>query len=441
MTLDIFISRFGFWFSWLLIPILFELLPAFFYYILLRFKKPKKLEPLKFFPYITVIIPVYNSEETLYDCLSSINDSTYPHDKIQLLVVNNGSKDNSFGEFHRAQMTFLTLNMRWLQSDQGKAKALNTSIYNAQGQYILNIDSDGILDKHALVNMITKFESERDFDALTGTILINKKLIKQTKKSLLRFLQDNEYFEYAQAFLAGRRIESDKNQLFTLSGAFSAFRKETLFKTFMYDPTTVGEDVHMTFQIREIIKGKVGICSDAIFYAEPISGLGELYLQRQRWQRGEIEAVQNFMKKVDLKHIFNNFLIRRMLLDHTFIFCRIVWIFGLVVLLYLGYSATFLGLSLVALYALYVLYSLLSLDISLKYLKAFPEERSFLRKKAWIIFTLPLYNFVCALIRLLGIINAITHQANWYVTSFGKEWSTVKKIVSSDIKSSRKEKP
>src|SRR5699024_3997970 len=101
-------------------------------------------------------------------------------------------------------------------------------------------------------------------------------MVKRTKNFPLRLLRQNEYFEYALSFLSGLVIESYSDQLFTMSGAFSAFRKSTIMKTFMYDTQTLGEDTEMTFQIRDRLKKKVLICTDAIFYIEPISGLDDL---------------------------------------------------------------------------------------------------------------------------------------------------------------------
>lgn len=45
---------------------------------------------------------------TLYNCIASINNSTYPVEMIEVLLVDNGSKDNSFDEFQRAQIDFLS---------------------------------------------------------------------------------------------------------------------------------------------------------------------------------------------------------------------------------------------------------------------------------------------------------------------------------------------
>lgn len=430
-------SRLGFWLAWLLIPILFEFLPTCSYFLRLRFFKKiaPPSESLTYFPYITVIIPVYNSEKTLYKCLASLNDSTYPNSSMQIIVANNHSTDQSFAVFERARHNFNRLNLQWLETDPGKARALNAAIYNARGKYILNIDSDGFLEKNALLNIVTRFENDAQILALTGTILINKELIKQTKSWKLRFLQANEYFEYTRAFLTGRQIESAKNQLFTLSGAFSAFRKETLFQTFLYNPQTVGEDTEITFQIRAKLKGKIVLCPNAIFYAEPIESLAALYLQRQRWQRGQIETAQAFMQEnADLKTFFSNFMIRKMMIDHTFIFCRIIWVFGLFVLVYLGYSPLLLACSLGLLYLLYIFNEFLNLLVALHFLRDFPKEKTYLRHKAWCCLTIPFYNLLCALIRLLGIINSITFPAKWRAQEFSSEWSQVTTIVKKDLK-------
>ncbi len=72
-------------------------------------------------------------------------------------------------------------------------------------------------------------------------------MIQKTQSKWLKLLQLNEYFEYAQSFLSGRSIENCGNRLFTMSGAFSAFRRDVLVQTFMYNVDTVGEDTDMTF--------------------------------------------------------------------------------------------------------------------------------------------------------------------------------------------------
>ncbi|PUD96365.1 putative glycosyltransferase, exosortase G system-associated, partial [Levilactobacillus brevis] len=242
-----------------------------------------------------------------------------------------------------------------VNTDKGKARALNTAIYESIGIYVINIDSDGLLEKNAVKNMVLRFENDLSIAAMTGAILPKEELVQKVKGFGHRLLAKNEYYEYAQAFLSGRTIEASRDQLFTMSGAFSAFRREVLMETFLYDIDTIGEDTDMTFQIRTRLGKKVVICADAIFYVEPISGFSELYTQRQRWQRGELEVTENYMKQTaSLKRFFKNFLVRRMMIDHTFTFPRMIWTFATVVLIAFGYSSLILLLSYLLIYALYV---------------------------------------------------------------------------------------
>lgn len=332
------VLQMGFWATWLLIPVIFEEIPMIINFIrLLHHHKIRKKTPLPdFLPVLSIIIPTYNSSKTLYRCLKSLADSDYPKNLLGIFVVDNGSKDDTFQVFAKAQTDYPQLLMRWLTSPHGKSSALNAAIYKARSQYIINIDSDGRLDKHALNNIVKKFSANPNIDALTGTIL-------------------NEYFEYCQTFLAGRNIENNSNHIFTLSGAFSAFKRETLIRTYLYSTDTISEDTDMTFQIRYNLKGTISFCDDAIFYSEPISGFSELYTQRQRWQRGELEVINKYLSQVlSWKQFFSNFQIRRLIIDHTVTFLKIIWMFAIFILLGFGYSWISLLFSYAVIYLLYL---------------------------------------------------------------------------------------
>lgn len=435
--LNLTLFKMGFWLTWALIPIVVEIVPAIIssIRIMVRNSHKQKLTMPAKIPMISVIVPVHNSEATLFNCIKSIHDSTYPNDLIQVILADNQSTDHSFNVFAEAQNTFSDMNLRLIKTEKGKAEALNASLYGAIGTYIINIDSDGVLEKHALMNMMLKFENDYEIAALTGTILTQRKSLKK-HGTLLQF---NEYFEYAQAFLSGRTIESHDNHLFTMSGAFSAFRKEAVLNTFLYDIDTIGEDTDMTFQIRQRMKRKVGLCDDAIFYIEPIQSLSELYTQRQRWQRGEVEVIQQYANDLQMKDFFRNFMVRRLLIDHTFLFPRMIWLCASIVLLFFRYSAIMMGMSYFIIYLLYILVEFLNYICILQLLKDFPEERKFYKKQWWVAFTLPIYNFICAWIRLIGIINSMTTNANWNSVPIGEEFRRINQVIKSDFNRKKKE--
>ena len=68
--------------------------------------------------------------------------------------------------------------MQWLNSEQGKSRAMNLALYNSEGKYIINLDSDGILEKNALTNLVDVFENDLSLNVMTGTILTQPELIE-----------------------------------------------------------------------------------------------------------------------------------------------------------------------------------------------------------------------------------------------------------------------
>lgn len=429
------IVQLGFWLTWLIVPIVYELVPTVYGLLRLAFSRQTRSKKVKRLPPISLIIPAYNAAETLYRCIESVENSSYPAQLIRIIVADNQSTDDTFAEFRRAQQAFSDLRMQWLNTRRGKAQALNAAIYNSSGSYVINIDSDGVLHKDALMNIVRKFENNPKIDALTGTILTQQQLIKQTHHFWLRLLQKNEYFEYVQAFLAGRTIESVNNQLFTMSGAFSAFRRVRLMQTRLYDINTIGEDIDMTFQIRYELKGRVELCPNAIFYVEPTPGLDALYMQRQRWQRGEMITVRKFMQdNIGLTKIFKNFVVRRLLIDHTVLFLRMIWLFAFVVLIPFGYSVHLVAMSFVLLYILYVGIALLNFVSACIYLRSFQADERFYLKNWWAIFTLPIFFLVLSFIQMIGLVNMMTQPAKWRVRDYHEEYRTVKQIIRHDLK-------
>ncbi len=279
-----FMNSFIFWAAWIIIPVLMEIVPSVGSVIVLLKKRliPAKYEKPIIYPEISLLIPVYNSQDSLEACISSINDSDYPNDKIRIFLVNNQGQDDSFKVFTECQKKFPQLMMQWLNAKQGKSKALNLALFNSDGKYIIHIDSDGILDKKALTNMVDKFESDLSIDCMTGAILTMPDQIEEYKGFFAKLLRKMEFMEYAQAFLAGRNYASELNAIYTLSGAFSAFRKSTVLKSQLYNTDTICEDTQITFQMKYLQKKRVYMCENAIFYVDPIEDMNKLYTQRQR---------------------------------------------------------------------------------------------------------------------------------------------------------------
>lgn len=85
------VIQMGFWTAWLVIPAIFELSPAIVAFFRNHFSKissKQEYHPGRM-PQLTVIVPIYNSGDTLYDCLKSIAESNYPKHLISIICANN----------------------------------------------------------------------------------------------------------------------------------------------------------------------------------------------------------------------------------------------------------------------------------------------------------------------------------------------------------------
>lgn len=425
-----------FWAGWVILPILIEFIPAVGNFFLLFFKylRNRKKQELNYMPEVSIIIPVYNSGKTLEACIRSVAELDYDISKLDVICIDNGSKDNSFEIFQRCQILYPKLALNWLKSAQGKSNALNMAIYNLEGKYIVNIDSDGEFEKSAVKNLVYKFETNKDCNCMTGAVLINPDLMDK-EKGFLKILQKTEFLEYCQAFLAGRNFQAETNSIFTISGAFSAFRKSTLMKTRMYNAETICEDTQMTFQIKDNMKQKVLFCEDALFFVDPIESANKLYTQRQRWQIGELEVAKMFvLKKMrNPLNIIKDSSTRLMVFDHTMAFPKMAWIF---VLAAICFSRTPINVGIMSLGFIYVMNIftsyLFAID-TLCFLKPFPKVRDYYKRNIKYLILYPAYSYFTYIIRMCGILNSVGRSSSWKTNTFTEELKELRSQIKKDF--------
>ena len=431
-----FCNSFLFWAAWIIIPVMMEIVPSLGSVFVLIKKHIFHKEIIKpaIDPEISLIIPIYNSMDTLEQCIRSIDESDYPDERIRIFLVNNQGQDDSFQVFCDCQQKYPQLQMQWLNAKQGKSKALNMALFNSEGKYIIHIDSDGLLERSALRNMVYRFEADQTIECMTGVILTDPKQVQAYPPVLPRILRKVEFMEYAQAFLAGRNYSAEVNAVYTLSGAFSAFRKSAVLKSQLYNTDTICEDTQITFQMKYLQKTKVGICEDAIFFVDPIEDMNKLYTQRQRWQRGSLEVSHLFLKdKLKARNMLTNVGVRTLLYDHTFAFPRMIWYLALICLLCMNYSFAQIGYSTLFLYGPYVLIGVFYYISTVGFLKNFKEIRKYYAKQWYVIPVLPIFNLMVFFIRFAGVINSINTDSAWKTRNFTQEKESFVQTVAKDF--------
>lgn len=102
---------------------------------------------------VSVIIPVYNVEAYLPECVESVRRQTYPY--WELLLIDDGSKDGSPGicdDFQRKDPRIRVIH----KENEGPSSARNLGIDSARGDYIAFVDSDDLIDSEMLEQMVEK---------------------------------------------------------------------------------------------------------------------------------------------------------------------------------------------------------------------------------------------------------------------------------------------
>ena len=119
---------------------------------------------------ISVIVPVYNVEKYLEECLDSIQNQTYSD--IEVILVNDGSLDNSKDiceKYCKEDNRFKLIN----QANQGQSVARNHGVAASTGEFIAFVDSDDIIRQDYL-EVLIRYMSE-EVDIVESQFTVHKK--------------------------------------------------------------------------------------------------------------------------------------------------------------------------------------------------------------------------------------------------------------------------
>ncbi len=282
-------------------------------------------------PSVSILAPAYNEELNIVDNVRSLLSINYNH--LELIVINDGSKDNSMNQLIEAYDLHLvqpkynssirTKNILGIYKSRnpvynklvviekengGKADALNAGINLAGNKYIVCIDVDCILEQDALLKLVKPFmeETTKKVIAAGGVIRIANSCVFENGKLVevklpKQFLPCVQTLEYIRAFLLARMAWSRLNGLLIISGAFGAFDCEIVKEVGGYSTNTVGEDMELVVRMRRYMEErktsyKVAYIPDPLCWTEAPASWKILGRQRNRWTRGTIETLKTHRK-------------------------------------------------------------------------------------------------------------------------------------------------
>ncbi|GAB4043919.1 glycosyltransferase [Spirosoma litoris] len=118
---------------------------------------------------LSIIIPVFNVEKYVFKCLESIFSQKISSEEYEVIIVNDGTPDNSMSVVHEFELKYNNLKII-NQKNQGLSISRNNGILNAKGKYIWFIDSDDYIKEDCLKEIIKLIEDER-YEVLSTSLL------------------------------------------------------------------------------------------------------------------------------------------------------------------------------------------------------------------------------------------------------------------------------
>ncbi len=231
------------------------------------FKTPKKN-----LPSVSVIVPVWNEENTVLKTIFSLLKLNYPKDKLKIYIVDDGSTDTTWKVIQRFVRNKQIVLLQ--KENGGKHNALNFALQYINTDLVGCLDADSYVHPEALSRIVEKFQ-DPEIMAVTPSVRIFE------PKGILGLMQKTEYI--FGIFL--RKVFAYLNAIYITPGPFSIFRRDVFRKIGGYRKAHNTEDMEIAMRMQKN-NMKIGNAHNAFIYTVAPTTLKKLYTQRLRWTYG-----------------------------------------------------------------------------------------------------------------------------------------------------------
>lgn len=198
---------------------------------------------------VSIIVPVYNVEKYLDKCLKSLVNQTLKD--IEIIVVNDGTKDNSQKIIDKYVKKYPKLVKSYIKENGGLSSARNYGLKYAKGKYIAFVDSDDYVETNMYQKLYDK-AVEKDFDM----VVCNLKYIYETKEV-------NAYSNINKDILTKEEIK--KSMINIYPSAWNKLFNKRLFKNkVLFKEKVWFEDVEFLYRLYPYINS-IGTVEDYLY--------------------------------------------------------------------------------------------------------------------------------------------------------------------------------
>ncbi len=245
------------------------------------------------YPAVTVIVPCWNEEKTVYRTIRSLFALRYPKDKLKIILVDDGSTDSTWKVISRFSKR---PNVKVLRKENGgKYTALNLGLLHTETEFVGCLDADSMADSESLVRLMRYFEDDPSLMAVTPSLIV------ENPKSIIERAQKAEY--YMNVFI--KKMLGFLGAIHVTPGPLTIFRKKVFNDLGPYSKAHNAEDMEIAYRMQKN-HYPIEQCLDAYVYTRTPSSVKKLYKQRLRWVYGFINNTIDY-RGVLFKKSYGNF--------------------------------------------------------------------------------------------------------------------------------------
>ena len=238
---------------------------------------------LKYYPTVTIAVPVYNEEATIIKTVKSLLALDYPQEKLKIFIIDDGSRDNTWNIIQEFKDNPSIVLIK--KENGGKHTAVNLALEKTNSEFFGCLDSDSSVHHQALKRILKYFERDERTMAVAPSIVV------YNPKNVLQYAQSIEY----DMSIYTKKMLGFMGGIHVAPGPFSIFRKKVFDELGPYRKAHNTEDQEIALRMQE--NGyKIDHCPDAYVYTNTPDSVAKLYRQRLRWIYGFIKNLIDYRR-------------------------------------------------------------------------------------------------------------------------------------------------
>ncbi|GGK22333.1 chitin synthase [Pilimelia terevasa] len=236
-------------------------------------------------PAVAIVVPAFNEGEAVARTIHSCRQLDYPGHKLELVVVNDGSSDDTWQQMNAAAQLYPAGAVRCIDlgSNQGKRAAMAAGIRATTAEILVFVDSDSMPEPDAIRHLVQGFDDRR-VGAISGLTFV-----RNAFANTLTRMQATRYYISFQLL---KSAESVLGAVTCCSGCFAAYRREAVLplleewehQRFLGVECTYGDDRALT---NRILKAgwTAKYDSRAKAHTDAPEEYGKFFRQQLRWKK------------------------------------------------------------------------------------------------------------------------------------------------------------